>query len=212
MHTKCFNALTGIQATTIYSMIQQSRKATVYHSGRHVPVRDVVCREIKTTTVTQMRDVHIRDKIIRDCILLGSSLTVGMFSSRIVSCLHHNSTAKLEVVGISHRIPILWFSDSYRTKKKNNRNIGLAKLSDFKYRTSKTGLPIAIGLAERYRTKKSDFHIFLNIFSQNFAVLMSFWEFLQKPASYWLQYCFWHLCCSWLCCCCLRHCCWLHVC
>jgi hypothetical protein len=35
-----------------------------------------------------MRDVHIRDKIIKDCILLGSSLTVGMFSSRIVSCLH----------------------------------------------------------------------------------------------------------------------------
>ena len=45
-------------------------------------------RDIKTTTVTQMRDVHIRDKIIKDCILLGSSLTVGMFSSRIVSCLH----------------------------------------------------------------------------------------------------------------------------
>jgi hypothetical protein len=51
-------------------------------------VRDVVFRDIKTTTVTQMRDVHIRDKIIKDCILLGSSLTVGMFSSRIVSCLH----------------------------------------------------------------------------------------------------------------------------
>jgi hypothetical protein len=88
MHTKCFNALTGIQATTIYSKIQQSRKATVYHSGRHATVRDVVFRDIKTTTVTQMRDVHIRDKIIKDCILLGSLLTVGMFSSRIVSCLH----------------------------------------------------------------------------------------------------------------------------
>ena len=51
-------------------------------------IRDVVFRDIKTTTVTQMRDVHIRDKIIKDCILLGSPLTVGMFSSRIVSCLH----------------------------------------------------------------------------------------------------------------------------
>jgi hypothetical protein len=88
IHTKCFNALTGIQATTIYSILQQSRKATVYHSGRHVTNGDVVFRDIKTTTVTQMRDVHIRDKIIKDCILLGSPLTVGMFSSRIVSCLH----------------------------------------------------------------------------------------------------------------------------
>ena len=51
-------------------------------------IRDVVFRDIKTTTVTQMRDVHIRDKIIKDCILLGSPLTAGMFSSRIVSCLH----------------------------------------------------------------------------------------------------------------------------
>jgi NADH:ubiquinone oxidoreductase subunit 4 (subunit M) len=56
-------------------------------SGREVTIRDVVFRDIKTTTVTQMRDVHIRDKIIKDCIL-GSPLTVGMFSSRIVSCLH----------------------------------------------------------------------------------------------------------------------------
>jgi hypothetical protein len=53
-----------------------------------VTIRDVVFRDIKTTTGTQMRDVHIRDKIIKDCILLGSPLTVGMFSSRIVSCLH----------------------------------------------------------------------------------------------------------------------------
>ena len=60
------------------------RKATVSHSGRDVTTRDVVFRDIKTTTVTQMRDVHIRDKIIKDCILLA----VGMFSSRIVSCLH----------------------------------------------------------------------------------------------------------------------------
>ena len=89
MHTKCFNALTGIQATTIYSIIQQSRKATVYHSGRHMTIRDVVFRDIETTTVTQIRDAHIRDKIIKDCILLGSPLTVGMFSSRTVSCLHH---------------------------------------------------------------------------------------------------------------------------
>jgi hypothetical protein len=88
IHTKCFNAFTGTQATTIYSILQQSRKATVYHSGREVTIRDVVFRDIKTTTVTQMRDVHIRDKIIKDCILLGSPLTVGMFSSRIVSCLH----------------------------------------------------------------------------------------------------------------------------
>ncbi len=51
-------------------------------------IRDVVFRDIKTTTVTQMRDVHFRDKIIKDCILLGPLLTVGMFSSRIVSCLH----------------------------------------------------------------------------------------------------------------------------
>jgi hypothetical protein len=35
-----------------------------------------------------MRDVHIRDKIIKDCILLGSPFTVGAYSSRIVSCLH----------------------------------------------------------------------------------------------------------------------------
>jgi hypothetical protein len=32
-NTKCFNALTGIQATTIYSILQQSRKATVYLKG-----------------------------------------------------------------------------------------------------------------------------------------------------------------------------------
>ena len=88
LHTKCFNALTGTQATTIYSIIQQSRKATVYHSGRHVTVRDVVCRDIKTTTVPQPRDVHIRDKIIKDCIFLGSTLIVGMYFPRTVSCLH----------------------------------------------------------------------------------------------------------------------------
>ncbi len=29
--------------------------------------RDVVIRDIKTTTVPQLRDVHIRDKIIKDC-------------------------------------------------------------------------------------------------------------------------------------------------
>jgi hypothetical protein len=75
---KSFNALTGIQATAIYSILQQSRKATVYHSGREVTIRDVVIRDIKTTTVSQMRDVHIRDKIIKDCILLGSQLTIGM--------------------------------------------------------------------------------------------------------------------------------------
>ncbi len=34
IHTKCFNALAGIQATIIYTTVQQSRKATVYHSGR----------------------------------------------------------------------------------------------------------------------------------------------------------------------------------
>ncbi len=45
-------------------------------------------RDIKTTTVPQLRDVHIRDKIIKDCILLGSTLTVGMYFSRTVSCLH----------------------------------------------------------------------------------------------------------------------------
>jgi hypothetical protein len=64
------------------------RKATVYHSGRDATTRDVVFRDIKTTTVTQMRDVHIRDKTIKDCILLGSPFTVGTYSSRIVSCLH----------------------------------------------------------------------------------------------------------------------------
>jgi hypothetical protein len=74
INTKCFNALTGIQA----SILQQSRKATVCHSGREVTIRDVVIRDIKTTTVSQMRDVHIRDKIIKDCILLGLPLTVGM--------------------------------------------------------------------------------------------------------------------------------------
>jgi hypothetical protein len=67
INTKCFNALTGIKATTIYSILQQSRKATVYHSGRDMSIRD-----IKTTTGPQMRDVHIRDKLIKDCILLGS--------------------------------------------------------------------------------------------------------------------------------------------
>jgi hypothetical protein len=59
-----------------------------------VTIRDVVFRDIKTTTVTQMRDVHIRDKIIKDCMLLGSQLTVGMFSSRIVSCLHPENRRK----------------------------------------------------------------------------------------------------------------------
>ncbi len=80
---KLLQCTTGIQATTIYSLLQKSRKATVCHSGR-----DVVFRDIKTKTVTQMRDVYIRDKIIKDCILLGSPWTVGIYSSRIVSCLH----------------------------------------------------------------------------------------------------------------------------
>jgi hypothetical protein len=53
-----------------------------------VSIRDVLFRDIKTPTVTQMRDVHIRDKIIKDCILLGSLFTVGTYFSRIVSCLH----------------------------------------------------------------------------------------------------------------------------
>ncbi len=43
---------------------------------REVTIRDVVFRVIKTTTVTQMRDVHIRDKIIKYCILLGSPFTL----------------------------------------------------------------------------------------------------------------------------------------
>ncbi len=43
-------------------------------------IRDVVFRDIKTTTVTQMRDLHIRDKIIKDFILLGTSLKFGMYS------------------------------------------------------------------------------------------------------------------------------------
>jgi hypothetical protein len=51
-------------------------------------IRDVVFRDIKTTAVTQMRGVLIRDKIIKDCFLLGSPFTVGTYSSRIVSCLH----------------------------------------------------------------------------------------------------------------------------
>jgi hypothetical protein len=34
IHTKCFNALAGIQAIIICSTVQQSRKAAVYHSGR----------------------------------------------------------------------------------------------------------------------------------------------------------------------------------
>jgi len=33
IHTKCCNAFKGIQATTIYSILQQSRKATVYLKG-----------------------------------------------------------------------------------------------------------------------------------------------------------------------------------
>jgi hypothetical protein len=55
-----------------------------------------VFRDIKNTTVTQLRGVHIRDKIIKDFILLGSSLTVGTYSSRIVSCLHPSERAHLE--------------------------------------------------------------------------------------------------------------------
>jgi hypothetical protein len=66
----------------------------LYHSGRDVTTRDVVFRDIKTTTVPQMRDVHIRDKTIKDCILLGSPFTVGTYSSRIVSCLHPHRVHK----------------------------------------------------------------------------------------------------------------------
>jgi hypothetical protein len=58
-----------------------------------VTSRDVVIRDIKTTTVPQLRDVHIRDKIIKDCILLGSTLTVGMYFPRTVSCLHPKPAA-----------------------------------------------------------------------------------------------------------------------
>jgi hypothetical protein len=32
--------------------------------------------------------VHIRDKVIKGCIQLGSLLTVGTHFARIVSCLH----------------------------------------------------------------------------------------------------------------------------
>jgi hypothetical protein len=56
-----------------------------------VTIRDVEFRDIKTTTVTQMRGVNIRDKIIKDCILLGLPLTVGMYFSRTVSCLHQEA-------------------------------------------------------------------------------------------------------------------------
>jgi hypothetical protein len=53
IHTKCFNALRGIQATTIYVTLHSPEKeATVYHSGRDVTIRDVVFRDIKTITVT----------------------------------------------------------------------------------------------------------------------------------------------------------------
>ncbi len=76
INTKCFNALTGIQASII--LYKTVPKSNSYHSGREVTIRDVVIRDIKTTTVSQMRDVHIRDKIIKDCILLGLPLTVGM--------------------------------------------------------------------------------------------------------------------------------------
>ncbi len=59
--------------------------------------RDVVIRDIKTTTVPQLRDVHIRDNIIKDCILLGSTLTVGMYFPRTVSCLHRNNAASINI-------------------------------------------------------------------------------------------------------------------
>ena len=39
-------------------------------------IRIVVIRDITHTTLTQMRGVHIRDKIIKGCILLGSTLKV----------------------------------------------------------------------------------------------------------------------------------------
>jgi hypothetical protein len=50
--------------------------------------------------------------------------------------------------------------------RKNNRNIGLAKLSDFKYRTSKPGLPIAIGIAERYGQKERFSYFSLYFFTK----------------------------------------------
>ncbi|MFN9902112.1 MAG: hypothetical protein ACK55Z_25690, partial [bacterium] len=38
--------------------------STLYHSGRDVAIGIVVIRDITHTTFTQMRGVHIRDKII----------------------------------------------------------------------------------------------------------------------------------------------------
>jgi hypothetical protein len=52
------------------TLMQQSEN--VYHSGRDVVIRIVVVRDITHTTLTQMRGVHIRDKIIKGSILLGS--------------------------------------------------------------------------------------------------------------------------------------------
>ncbi len=50
--------------------------------------------------------------------------------------------------------------------RKNNRNIGLAKLSDQQNWTSDS--LIAIGLGETYRTRKGDFHSFSSYFFTKF--------------------------------------------
>ncbi len=87
---QCTCRHTGHYSTLLYN--SPEKQQSIIREGT---IRDVVFRDIKNTTVTQLRGVHIRDKIIKDCILLGSPLTVGMFSSRIVSCLHHSEHPQL---------------------------------------------------------------------------------------------------------------------
>ncbi len=50
-------------------------------------------------------------------------------------------------VGTSDRIAIFKFYDSFGTQKKQSLSIGLAKLSDFKYQTSKTGVSAVSGIS-----------------------------------------------------------------
>ncbi len=52
------------------------QQSTVYYNSPEkqqsiISGRDMTIRDIKTTTGPQMRDEHIRDKLIKDCILLG---------------------------------------------------------------------------------------------------------------------------------------------
>ncbi len=93
--------------------------------------------------------------------------------------------------------------------RKNNRNIGLAKLSDFKYWTSKTELLILQQLSDQLKPigqKRVIFILFFFVFVYEFCRSDEFFANICKNSRVVgiSRNCFWHLYSSWRrCCCCV---------